>query len=631
MASITDENYLVWNQGKNPLVNFNFMLRVEGLFDLPCKSVHAFSRELEYDYIQEGGLNDYVHMRRKPISKPFTLEVERYVGVDYFDCLPLGADLVLPVFLLVARVPNQFLPLICARTFAFTGCTVMKKTYGELVGDKSGLLTETTTLAYREMLCIDIPWSEVGNNMFATQPAAVSSVTAAETLHAIKQRSQGLYDGIKNAKNEAQAAYNDADAKSKLIPAAITSETTKSNNLKAETDRLENSLPAAQKAAEDASSVSVKMQASLNEKHRKQDEAQRAFGAANQADKQSQSALKDAENAVTAATWKAEALEKSAKDAADALAEANEELTKAKDELSASQKESDSVKSQAESAAKDAEKARAAADDADEKASRAASDADAAEATAEGADPGSPEALSAVKARKTADEAQSAADTADKEASTKQLEAEKQKSRAVQLEKDLAGMNKRNADLEKQVSESKLKSEKLSADVQAAGGIKTEADKALQDAQKAADNTKQQLAEAKTALSAAQTAYDAAKSEADTAKADADTKRTAAAAIEESIKDGKRDYSKSQEILKVLEIASTSTKQRLAETKSHLDAIPNKVSVCETENKAVQKAEALPDAHKHFPSVQSAANDIQKALRAVKATQSYYAHCLSET
>ena len=143
MASITDQNWLVWNQGKNPLVNFNFMLRVELLFDLPCKSVRAFTRELEYEFIQEGGLNDYVHMRRKPISKPFVLEVERYVGVDYIDPLPLGADLVLPVLLFVSRNHDQFIPGVVARTYVFTGCTVMKKTYGDLIADKSGLLVET--------------------------------------------------------------------------------------------------------------------------------------------------------------------------------------------------------------------------------------------------------------------------------------------------------------------------------------------------------------------------------------------------------------------------------------------------------------------------------------------------------
>ncbi|MEG1108793.1 MAG: hypothetical protein RR269_03585, partial [Oscillospiraceae bacterium] len=124
VTSITDENTLVSNQGKHPLVNFNFMLRVEALFDLPCKSVHAFTRELEYEFIQEGGLNDYVHMRRKPISKPFTLEIERYVGLDYFDCIPLGADLVLPLMLFVSRYVGQFIPFVVARTYVFTGCTV---------------------------------------------------------------------------------------------------------------------------------------------------------------------------------------------------------------------------------------------------------------------------------------------------------------------------------------------------------------------------------------------------------------------------------------------------------------------------------------------------------------------------
>jgi hypothetical protein len=150
-----NKNTWVINKGLNPLVNFNFLLRVEAMIDLPCKSVRAFTRELEYELIQEGGLNDYVHMRRKPISKPFILEIERYAGVDYVDPLPLGADLALPLMLLVSRNPNDFLST--ARTYAFTGCTVIKKVYGELLGEQSGLLTDTITIAYREMVCVDIP------------------------------------------------------------------------------------------------------------------------------------------------------------------------------------------------------------------------------------------------------------------------------------------------------------------------------------------------------------------------------------------------------------------------------------------------------------------------------------------
>ena len=49
MAKDEVTNTIVSNQGLNPLVNYNFMLRVEGLFDLPCKAVHSFTKENEYD------------------------------------------------------------------------------------------------------------------------------------------------------------------------------------------------------------------------------------------------------------------------------------------------------------------------------------------------------------------------------------------------------------------------------------------------------------------------------------------------------------------------------------------------------------------------------------------------------
>lgn len=144
------------DRARDPLTGFHFLLRVEGIFDLPCKSVRAFEREMEYDYIQEGGLNDYVHMLRKPISKPFTLEVERYVGMEVLDPLPVGANLLLPVILMISRAPGQFIPFEAARSYVFTGCTVMKKTYGDLAGDQSALLVETTTLGYREFMVVDL-------------------------------------------------------------------------------------------------------------------------------------------------------------------------------------------------------------------------------------------------------------------------------------------------------------------------------------------------------------------------------------------------------------------------------------------------------------------------------------------
>ncbi len=147
-------NLVVRDFGRNPAVNFNFMLRVEGVFDLPCKAVHSFQRENEYELIQEGGLNDYVHMRRKPVSKPFTFQVERYVGTDILDPLPNGANLTLPVILFINRyrVYGDFVPV---RNYVFTGCMVMSKEYGELDAEKSGLLVEKTTIAYREMFCME--------------------------------------------------------------------------------------------------------------------------------------------------------------------------------------------------------------------------------------------------------------------------------------------------------------------------------------------------------------------------------------------------------------------------------------------------------------------------------------------
>ena len=150
-------NKVYQNFGLNPATNFNFILRVEGAFDLPCKSVHVFQKENEYEYIQEGGLNDYVHMRRKPISKPFTFQVERYVGVDglLVDYLANGTELVLPLVLLVNRYHWNGYPYP-TRTYVFTGCTVIGKEYGELNAERSGLLVETTTIAYREMVNVDV-------------------------------------------------------------------------------------------------------------------------------------------------------------------------------------------------------------------------------------------------------------------------------------------------------------------------------------------------------------------------------------------------------------------------------------------------------------------------------------------
>ena len=160
---------------KYPLENFNFVLRVEGVYELPCKAVHSFKKENEYEYIQEGGLNDYVHMRRKPISKPFTFTVERYVGVDALDFLTNGAELILPVILVVSRNCNDFTKF--KRAYVFTGCTVVSKEYSELNSEKSGLHTELITIAYREMVVFTLPtdisvgqWTKDNGMRFSRDP-----------------------------------------------------------------------------------------------------------------------------------------------------------------------------------------------------------------------------------------------------------------------------------------------------------------------------------------------------------------------------------------------------------------------------------------------------------------------------
>ena len=138
------------------------MLRVDGYNDLPLKSVRAFSRENEYEYIQEGGMNDYVHMRRKPISKPYTLVVERYVSTDLNDPLPNGVELMLPLLLFVGK--NNGGGMSYGRYYVFTGGVVMCKEYGGLDAEKSGILTETVTIGYNQMFCVTNPIDDTGKS-----------------------------------------------------------------------------------------------------------------------------------------------------------------------------------------------------------------------------------------------------------------------------------------------------------------------------------------------------------------------------------------------------------------------------------------------------------------------------------
>ncbi len=167
------ESFLLGNTDfdaqSNPITAFNFVLEVEALYFLALKSVKAFTKENEFEYIREGGVNDYVHLKRKPISKPFTFQVERYIGTDRFlDPLALGTELILPLVLYVYRhqtrqglskgTGGEAYP---ARMYVFTGCTVMSKDYGELDAERSGLVTETTTISYRELVVVTNPFDSI--------------------------------------------------------------------------------------------------------------------------------------------------------------------------------------------------------------------------------------------------------------------------------------------------------------------------------------------------------------------------------------------------------------------------------------------------------------------------------------
>ena len=204
------------NQGLTPLVNYNFTLQVEGVYNLPCKSVHVFHRENEYETLQEGGLNDYVHMLRKPISKPMTFQVERYVGIDMFDPLALGTDLILPVLLQVSRYPGNGEVLDLAdsmqRVYTFTGCTVIAKDFGELSAERSGLLVETTTIAYREMLCVDNPSTKSKRKAWSMKKDHANMERDAELKNA-KRTNYGINELTKQELEERARMYVDKNVK----------------------------------------------------------------------------------------------------------------------------------------------------------------------------------------------------------------------------------------------------------------------------------------------------------------------------------------------------------------------------------------------------------------------------------
>ena len=139
------------------VVSYRFLLRVEGAFDVAIKGIRPFAKENEYEYIQEGGLNDYVHFKRKAITKPFTLQLERYVPTDFYDPLPNGTELLLPLLLFCGKNNGKSFSFSnLSRVYMFTGCEVMNKEVGPFDAEKSGLLTEIITIGYHQNFALDL-------------------------------------------------------------------------------------------------------------------------------------------------------------------------------------------------------------------------------------------------------------------------------------------------------------------------------------------------------------------------------------------------------------------------------------------------------------------------------------------
>jgi len=144
-----------WLLSSAPLQNFNFWLLVEGVMSVPLKSVHAFQKVNQYERIKEGGVNDYVTIKRSPIQEPHQLVVERYMMSSIADPLANGAELTMPLVLGIEHTSKSWSDSShAARYYAFTGCTVMSKEYGELNAERSGLATEVITIGYKMMYVV---------------------------------------------------------------------------------------------------------------------------------------------------------------------------------------------------------------------------------------------------------------------------------------------------------------------------------------------------------------------------------------------------------------------------------------------------------------------------------------------
>lgn len=132
----------------NTFTNVNFVLYMSEVGEISCKGIRGFSQEADYEQIQEGGLNECVHLRPKPVSKPFSIQVERYVGENYQDPFTIGTMLPELILKVSNRVGEFGTPSV---QFLFRNCIVSGKSYNDLDAERSGLMIETTTITYESL------------------------------------------------------------------------------------------------------------------------------------------------------------------------------------------------------------------------------------------------------------------------------------------------------------------------------------------------------------------------------------------------------------------------------------------------------------------------------------------------
>lgn len=145
--------------GTQPLINYHFLLRVDAVTDVACKKVEAFANEAEFEYLQEGGVNGYVHMLQKPTTAPKILQIECYANNNLTSTFTVGSRKTLPIILYVSKQANN-IDTNYAKQFIFTGCVIKKKTNGALDAEQGGLITDIVEIAFETVTVVNNPTAE---------------------------------------------------------------------------------------------------------------------------------------------------------------------------------------------------------------------------------------------------------------------------------------------------------------------------------------------------------------------------------------------------------------------------------------------------------------------------------------